>query len=247
MPWSRRCTNFICNVHVFEPGVCSIANRSSFVYICAPDDNMCQSLRLIHDIWFCISVSCVRAFGLCVHVRLWEKRISGCSSNRSARIHQSFAMQIHIFHRCKIAHRKSIVPATLRIDVQMLRMRSTVRRIVSKVCQYWHICSYAENAVRLKHVAEREWKRTEKKIRNKELKDMKRNVFHYIENRVTLCCHIYYIFITTGCTQIYTFFVLAVCMQLCSVLCLFNVLVYSRMHSLISKHFDNRDERSEYM
>lgn len=86
-----------------------------------------------------------------------------------------------------------------------------------------------------------------KKIRNKELKDMKRNVFHYIENRVTLCCHIYYIFITTGCTQIYTFFVLAVCMQLCSVLCLFNVLVYSRMHSLISKHFDNRDERSEYM
>lgn len=53
MPWSRRWTNFICNVHVLEPGVCNMANRSSFVYIWAPDDNICQSLRRIHDIWFC--------------------------------------------------------------------------------------------------------------------------------------------------------------------------------------------------
>lgn len=53
MPWSRRWTNLICNVHVFEPGVCNMAKRSSFVYIWAPDDSMCQSLRLIQDIWFC--------------------------------------------------------------------------------------------------------------------------------------------------------------------------------------------------
>lgn len=51
-PASRAWTYLICNVHVLEPGVCNIANRSSFVYICAPDDSMCQSLRRIHDIWF---------------------------------------------------------------------------------------------------------------------------------------------------------------------------------------------------
>lgn len=53
IPWSLRCTNLICRVHVFEPGVCRITNRSSFVYICAPEDSMCQSRRRIQDIWFC--------------------------------------------------------------------------------------------------------------------------------------------------------------------------------------------------
>lgn len=56
VPWSRRWTNLICSVHVFEPGVCNIANRSSFVYICAPEDRMCQSLRRIHEIWFCAKI-----------------------------------------------------------------------------------------------------------------------------------------------------------------------------------------------
>lgn len=43
IPWSLRWTNFICSVQVFDPGVCNMAKRSSFVYIWAPDESMCQS------------------------------------------------------------------------------------------------------------------------------------------------------------------------------------------------------------
>lgn len=104
MPWSRLWTNFICNVHVFEPGVWSIANRSSFVYICAPDDNMCQSLRLIHDIWFCSGSrqqaavfhhrpnanipsiqNCTRKSIVCVHVCIVVER-TGLSMPREFQI-----------------------------------------------------------------------------------------------------------------------------------------------------------------
>ena len=53
IPWSLLWTNFIWHVHVFDPGVWRTANLSSFVYICAPDDKICQSRRLIQDIWFC--------------------------------------------------------------------------------------------------------------------------------------------------------------------------------------------------
>lgn len=53
MPWSLRCTNFICSVQVLVPGVCKIPKRSSFVYIWSPEDRMCQSRRRIQVIWFC--------------------------------------------------------------------------------------------------------------------------------------------------------------------------------------------------
>lgn len=74
IPWSLRWTNFICSVQVFDPGVCNMAKRSSFVYIWAPDESMCQSLRRIHEIWFCnvYVCSCVRVMAcvcVCVFVR----------------------------------------------------------------------------------------------------------------------------------------------------------------------------------